>query len=1228
MDKADLEKNGAGADESIQLNRNRSFKSKQLVRSQAIRESQSPPRAISPAVPHRNISSPSTPEIPSPASETTTSQTFALSPTVTQWSAIVASSPQTSPITVSAPQLTASQPTHASTDIRDALVDCVSECDTRKRPVAIQITPGASECSEQGSSEQRQRTKRWLVYKNYSDSSRDLLSKDPRVACICGACAACPHCRGRRRRQQCPTKQDSGIVCSDDCPDCCDNEHTGLGEHIIRKCGSLDADDQTYCRCPERKERPRYNSFTRTDSDEKIEPTGSELVNFIKETLNKNPKDRMTMLKIEKELHALINDSGRCIVRFPVMTSYGRMLVHRCATLFQLSHHSDQNNKNSVLVSKSGTSGGRIPCTPFKFWCTATFPPSPQRHHEPHAKSILKRDTLGGGEGMNGGGLCARSKSLEQREREYERVRRRIFSTDNCSQDELWPWMSGPVRLLTPESGRNKLLKVQSLEGPGSLPRPPWRCRGPVSKSHSFSGYGNINNNNSVDLPPHPRLLSRQGDLASSSWRLSPSSSGYKTLSLRSTDSVTPSPTGGASPEPCAGAAANPTLGPAVGEGSVVWAVTDMSAVPPGAIVIHPQTGRPLTNPDGSIYHFDPANPPVVYDQNSYNHAEQKTDVNAEKRRGRLEKQNSFIDNDCECQTLENSRDKCSCECRKHDGCKQKSNTEKETNEIPSSPIKTHDETQTTDPKPPYEASTNHKQPHETTTNEKQSYETATNQNQPCDATPNQTQESQLQFEQSTNQKPSGEYTNSQRAESQRSLEQQREQPNQRPVGEVQAVPLKPPSREGQELQYRQAYGPQFRPEEVTSPQMNNHLVQQEIVDIQNAMAQAKITPMPMPDPNIRPVSLTNMMYQTPVPQGYTYINPTRVDHQPIPQPIYQQLVHQQPEEPKQLTASPHNEGTFRIDPSYPYAAVDYTAACGGCVDPNAIHQQQRSYSVPYGQVDMAGAVIPPTYPVGNVILPQPHMQPYPYQEAVPWSGVPQPMSATPKLYVHEMYPVMQYSTPYPQYNIMYPQVIPQPYPICQPIYPTTDKAEQYARRNSASNHRPKYNSVPQSARNTPVTATPDDKKVAGDERKVANDGRSCGEIAARIQRMREQLNEREREKEKRDEWSRNNGTGILGCYPNGGPNVRLAGPPSNDESQLSSAAKAIVNTIRSMQSKSTCPRGQKSTSDFFIKNHLNAALWMESMSPGTWCRRSPGPVHPVLNNPRRPHPDARNYRR
>ena len=42
---------------------------------------------------------------------------------------------------------------------------------------------------------------------------------------------------------------------------------------------------------------------------------------------------------------------------------------------------------------------------------------------------------------------------------------------------------------------------------------------------------------------------------------------------------------------------------------TVVWAVSSLTAVPPGAVLINPASGQPYTNPDGSLYRYDPDNP-------------------------------------------------------------------------------------------------------------------------------------------------------------------------------------------------------------------------------------------------------------------------------------------------------------------------------------------------------------------------------------------------------------------------------------------------------------------------------------------------------------------------------------------------------------------------------------------------------------------------------------------
>ncbi|XP_050359011.1 R3H domain-containing protein 2-like isoform X5 [Nymphalis io] len=1103
MEQAEVDKGCHGSEDGSQLGRNRSFKTKQLVRSQAIRESTSPPRTVSPYMNDKERNN-----------DIADNVTYAS-------------------------ERDSDGSSHSD---MCSVIDSDRICDGKQQPVEIQITSGAWEAD--GESEQRLRTRRWLGHRHHSDSSRDLLSYNPRVACVCGTCA-CPHCRGRRQKHACPTKQDSGIVCSDECPDCLDTEHAGPNGDGARKSSSFDGDDQAfYCRCPERKEPPISIPYCGNEYDDKAEPTGPELVSFIKETLNKNPRDRMTLLKIEKELHALVNDNGRCIVRFPVMTSYGRMLVHRCAALFQLAHHLDQANKNSVLVSKSGTSGGRIPCTSFSEWCCATFSSSPPGP-DTLAKSILKR---AGGAGAAPAAAAGRSKSLEQRERDYERVRRRIFSSDNCSRDESqWAWLAGaPVKLLAPEPPRSRLLKVQSLEGRGA------QARGPVSKSHSFGGYA----------AEQPRLLSRQGDLASSSWRLSPSSSGYKTLSLRSSDSVTPSPTGGASPEPNVEGA------------TLVWAVTDMSAVPPGALVIHPQTGRPLTNPDGSLYHFDPQNPPAIQ-------GEFQIDVNNEKRRGKLEKQHSFVDGDCDCQATDDCRTKCYCDRRQTEqpqiSPSEKGSPQKpKAASNPTSPLKTRYENRTKpvtptpkpEPEKAYEESPKHEK-YETTNQRpfeqtKQKYEPQVPKEPqkiletPKYETTNPTPPN-ARFESPANHRPAAfdqhqrafdqanqrafELANQRQAlEHQRNYERQFDIQNQRLMKMTQ-----------DEIYQQHNYIQGFRNEEIISPQTMVNYHQQEVADMQNMM-QAKVTSIPMPDPNMRPMSLTNMVYPGVQHNAYPFINACRIDQTLQPAQMYQPLV-QQPEEQKQLTSSPHNDNTFRIDPSYPFAA-DVGAACGAC-EP----APPSGYNVSYGQVDVQPGMVP-QYSIPNVLIQQP-MQPYPYQEQMPlqWQSiqptVPMNAPAAPKVMLHDLYPLV-YPNVYQPYNIVYPQVLPQQYPFVQPVYPIVDKQSEI-RRNSFP--RPKRNpSRPQI--------------LFGEEKRyedMKNEERPS-DITLKIQQIKEQMAQVNTGNRGRNDWRRrNSGSGILGSYPvhyNG----RVMGRP-NEDSRLT-AAQAIVNSLRNMQIKNNYVAG------------------------------------------------------
>ncbi|KAK7076073.1 R3H domain-containing protein 1 [Halocaridina rubra] len=125
--------------------------------------------------------------------------------------------------------------------------------------------------------------------------------------------------------------------------------------------------------------------LSRDSSMEYTDSSGVDLLQFIIQTLHKNQKDRMMLLKIEHELVSLVKDSKRTHHKFPPMSSYQRMLVHRCAAFFGLEHNVDQQG-TAVIVNK--TRNTRLPETRFRehFRDDLLAPDEPKR-------SILKRDS-------------------------------------------------------------------------------------------------------------------------------------------------------------------------------------------------------------------------------------------------------------------------------------------------------------------------------------------------------------------------------------------------------------------------------------------------------------------------------------------------------------------------------------------------------------------------------------------------------------------------------------------------------------------------------------------------------------------------------------------------------------------------------------------------------------------------------------------------------------------
>ncbi|XP_071660911.1 cAMP-regulated phosphoprotein 21 isoform X9 [Patagioenas fasciata] len=93
-------------------------------------------------------------------------------------------------------------------------------------------------------------------------------------------------------------------------------------------------------------------------SQEYTDSTGIDLHEFLINTLKNNPRDRMILLKMEQEIIDFISDNNNHYKKFPQMSSYQRMLVHRVAAYFGMDHNVDQTGKSVIINKTSNTRMG------------------------------------------------------------------------------------------------------------------------------------------------------------------------------------------------------------------------------------------------------------------------------------------------------------------------------------------------------------------------------------------------------------------------------------------------------------------------------------------------------------------------------------------------------------------------------------------------------------------------------------------------------------------------------------------------------------------------------------------------------------------------------------------------------------------------------------------------------------------------------------------------------
>ncbi|KFO62616.1 R3H domain-containing protein 1 [Corvus brachyrhynchos] len=383
--------------------------------------------------------------------------------------------------------------------------------------------------------------------------------------------------------------------------------------------------------------------LSRDSSQEYTDSTGIDLHEFLVNTLKNNPRDRMMLLKLEQEILDFIGNNEVPRKKFPPMTSYHRMLLHRVAAYFGLEHNVDQSGK-SVIINK--TSNTRIPDQKF---CEHI---KDEKSDDFQKRYILKRDNSSLDKDDNQMRIRLkddrRSKSIEEREEEYQRARERIFAQDSlCSQENYFTdkriqeeetnstqQRRQILRINKEASGRSANSHQSSTETELRYCEPrPWsstdsdsslrNLKPAVTKASSFSGISVLTRGDSSGSSKSTGRLSKTGSESSSSV-------GSSTGSLSHSQQPLPVP---ALSQPSPG---TPAVYPTVSStnslsfdggmsGQVAPAASssffllplEAAGIPPGSVLVNPQTGQPFLNPDGTPVVYNPPlpQPPPVRTQ-------------------------------------------------------------------------------------------------------------------------------------------------------------------------------------------------------------------------------------------------------------------------------------------------------------------------------------------------------------------------------------------------------------------------------------------------------------------------------------------------------------------------------------------------------------------------------------------------------------------------------------
>ncbi|XP_077722028.1 cAMP-regulated phosphoprotein 21 isoform X13 [Canis aureus] len=323
-------------------------------------------------------------------------------------------------------------------------------------------------------------------------------------------------------------------------------------------------------------EKPKIRMLSKDCSQEYTDSTGIDLHEFLINTLKNNSRDRMILLKMEQEIIDFIGDNNNHYKKFPQMSSYQRMLVHRVAAYFGLDHNVDQTGK-SVIINK--TSNTRIPEQRF---CEHL---KDEKGEESQKRFILKRDNSSIDKEDNQS-VCSQESLFVENRGNRDGSGRTSGSRQSSSENELkWSdhqraWSS------TDSDSSNRNLKPT------------------MTKTASFGGITVLTRGDSTSSTRSTGKLSKAGSSESNSSTGSSGSLPRTHAPLQNTPLAASVATGSPScvpyPESGAGGQAAPSTS------YILLPLEAATGIPPGSILLNPHTGQPFVNPDGTPAIYNP----------------------------------------------------------------------------------------------------------------------------------------------------------------------------------------------------------------------------------------------------------------------------------------------------------------------------------------------------------------------------------------------------------------------------------------------------------------------------------------------------------------------------------------------------------------------------------------------------------------------------------------------